>query len=45
MKIITLDEQQFDTFAKNHKYSNYYQTSSYGKTMKEKIIKKEAFFL
>ena len=35
MKIITLDEQQFDTFAKNHKYSNYYQTSSYGKTMKE----------
>lgn len=35
MKIITLDEQQFDNFSKNHKYSNYYQTSSYGKTMKE----------
>lgn len=35
MKIITLDEQQFDDFAKTHKYTSYYQTSSYGKTMKD----------
>ena len=35
MKIITLNEQEFDEFAKSHKYSNYYQTSSYGNTMKD----------
>lgn len=35
MKIITLTEQQFDTFAKKHIYRNYYQSSSYGKVMKE----------
>ena len=35
MQIITLEPYQFDTFANNHKYSNYYQTSSYGKTMAE----------
>lgn len=33
MRIITLEPYQFDTFTKNHKYSNYYQTSSYGNTM------------
>lgn len=35
MRIVTLEPFQFDTFANNHKYSNYYQTSSYGKTMSE----------
>lgn len=34
MKIITLTEIEFDEYAKSHKYSNYYQTSSYGNTMK-----------
>ena len=34
MKIITLDEISFDKFANTHKYRNYYQTSSYGKTIK-----------
>lgn len=33
MKIITLNEQEFDRFASNHRYKNYYQTSSYGKLM------------
>lgn len=35
MKIITISEQQFDNFAKNHVYKNYCQTSSYGNTMKK----------
>ncbi len=30
MRIITLDEKKFDTFAKNHRYRSYYQTSDYG---------------
>ncbi len=30
MRIITLDEQKFDAFAKNHRYRSYYQTSDYG---------------
>lgn len=34
MKIITLKEEEFDTFAKKHKYRNFYQTSSYAKVMK-----------
>ena len=34
MKIITLSEEQFDTFSRNHKYKNLYQTSNYAKTMK-----------
>ena len=34
MKIITLDEISFDKFASTHKYRNYYQTSSYGKIIK-----------
>ena len=34
MKIITLDEISFDKFANTHKYRNYYQTSAYGKTIK-----------
>ncbi len=35
MKIITLKENEFDSFAYKHKYSSFYQTSSYGKTMKD----------
>ena len=35
MQIVTLEPYQFDTFANNHKYQNYYQTSNYGKTMAE----------
>ena len=35
MQIVTLEPYQFDTFTSNHKYRNYYQTSSYGKTMAE----------
>ena len=34
MKIITLDEITFDKFANNHKYRNYYQTSAYGRTIR-----------
>mgnify|MGYP004622187659 FL=1 len=34
MKIITLDEITFDKYTKTHKYRNYYQTSAYGKVMK-----------
>lgn len=34
MKIITLDEISFDKFANTHKYRNYYQTSAYGRTIK-----------
>lgn len=33
MKIVTIDKSQFDSFAKNHKYRNYYQTSKYGDVM------------
>lgn len=35
MKIITLTEQEFDTFASHHRYRNFYQTSAYGKTMEK----------
>lgn len=34
MKIITLSENQFTEFAKNHKYKSFYQTVSYAKLMK-----------
>jgi len=33
MKIVTLSPTQFNKVATNHRYRNYYQTSSYGKTM------------
>ena len=33
MKIVNLSPVQFDTFAKNHRYRNYYQTSAYGNVM------------
>jgi len=39
MKIITLNEQAFDSFATTHKYKNYYQTSSYGKLMSKQGLK------
>ena len=35
MKITSISEQQFDSFAKNHMYKNYYQTSSYGKVLQQ----------
>ena len=34
MKIITLSEQQFNEFSRNHKYKSFYQTIEYGKLMK-----------
>lgn len=34
MKIITLTEEEFNNYAKNHKYRNYYQTVEYGNVMK-----------
>ena len=33
MKIVTLSAEEFDHFADNHKYRNYYQTSAYGNLM------------
>ena len=33
MQIVLLDEQRFDEFAINHPYSNFYQSSKYGKLM------------
>lgn len=33
MKISTIDKSQFDSFARKHKYRNYYQTSEYGTVM------------
>ncbi len=35
MRIITLKENEFDIFSISHKYSSYYQTSSYGNAMKD----------
>lgn len=33
MKIVSISEQEFDNYAINSLYSNYYQSSSYGKLM------------
>lgn len=33
MKIVTLTPEQFDKFASNHRYRNYYQSSAYGNVM------------
>ncbi len=33
MKVITLQPEQFESFAKEHKYRSYYQTTKYGLTM------------
>ena len=42
MKIVTLSPEQFDKFAQNHRYRNYYQSSAYGNVMvKFEIIKVE----
>jgi len=35
MKIVTLKPEQFDEYAKKHRYRNYYQTTAYGNTMKK----------
>ena len=35
MKISTISEEQFDSFAKNHMYKNFYQSSSYGKVLQQ----------
>ena len=32
MKIVALSKDEFDEFAYRHKYSTYYQTSSYAET-------------
>ena len=29
MKVVNLSARQFDHYANNHKYRNYYQTSNY----------------
>jgi len=39
MKISLLNEQQFDNYASNHKYTSYYQSSSYGSLMSEHNLK------
>lgn len=33
MKICTIEKEQFDSFAKKHKYRNYFQTSTYATVM------------
>ncbi len=33
MKVITLEEEQFERFARTHRYRNYYQSASYAHTM------------
>ena len=35
MKIITLNEKEFDKFANKHQYRSYYQTSNYGKVIQK----------
>ncbi len=35
MRIITISPEQFDRYAKRHRYRNYYQTSVYGNTMRK----------
>lgn len=33
MKLVTLNQQQFNKYASSHRYRNYYQTSAYGLSM------------
>ena len=33
MKVVTLTTEQFDNYAKNHRYRNYYQSSTYANVM------------
>ena len=35
MKVVNLNESQFDNFAINHKYRSYYQSSMYGNLIKK----------
>ena len=35
MKLVTLNSEQFDQYAKKHRYRNYYQTSAYANTMRK----------
>ena len=35
MKIITLDEREFDNFSNSHKYNSYFQSSNYAEFAKE----------
>lgn len=39
MQIVSLNESQFDRFASNHQYKNYYQTSNF-----KKVIKKFGYY-
>ena len=33
MKLVTLNQQQFNKYASSHRYRSYYQTSAYGLSM------------
>ena len=33
MKIVTLSQEQFDRYAKTHRYRSFYQTTAYGNSM------------
>lgn len=33
MKLVTLNQEQFDIYAKNHRYRSFYQTTAYGNSM------------
>lgn len=39
MKILTLNRQEFDNYASNHEYKNYYQSSHYGTLMNDHNLK------
>lgn len=39
MKVVAIDTHTFDEFAKNHIYSNFYQTSNYGNLMSKFGVK------
>lgn len=39
MRIVTLSEQEFDSYSSNHKYTSYYQSSSYGNLMNDHGLK------
>ncbi len=39
MQIVSLNESQFDRFASNHQYKNYYQSSNF-----KKVIKKFGYY-
>lgn len=39
MRIVPLNEQEFDNYTSSHQYNNYYQTSSYGTLMNTRNLK------